>query len=338
VYGKSVCRREFETFVKRIMRARRPFALGGLAALPLFIATATLTPTASALDNDATTREASRHFQRGVSLYREADYRGALVEFQRASELVPAPVTFYNIGETDFQLRDYSGALTAFERYLSESSPDEHHRAEVEASVELLRTRIGHLLVTTTPPAADITIDDQAIGKTPFEKPLRLSIGHHKVVATMAGRPPVQRYVDVAAEDDVTVSLSLAEPEQATAPLQEGRPTPAMAHVDTQPGRGSPLRVVGWVSAGALAAGGAVFGVLANAKSNDLQQARDQYPVTRAVLNHDAAVTTTYAVLTDSLIGAALIVGGITLVSTLSASSGPKVTVGVSSVRFETSF
>jgi hypothetical protein len=319
------------------MRTRWSLASMALLALPVFTLGATLAPPAIALDNEAVVREAAKHFQRGVGLYREADYRGALVEFQRACDLLPAPVTFYNIGETEYQLRDYAGALTAFERYLADSGPDEHHRAEVESSVEVLRTRVGHLLVTTVPPAADIIVDDQAVGKTPFDRPLRVSIGHHKVVAAMAGRAPVQRYVDVAAEDDVTLTLSLGAPD-AESSSPRGRPTPSPAGVESSSGHGSPLRVAGWVTAGALAAGGAVFAVLANERSNDLERARAEYLVTRDTLNHDATMTTTYAVVADSLFAAAIVVGGVTLISTLSSSSGPKVTVGLSSARFETTF
>ncbi len=320
------------------MRTRWRFAERALAALYVFAAMALLAPPANALDNDGVVREAGRHFQRGVGLYREADYRGALVEFQRACELVPAPATLYNIGETQFQLREYAGALTAFERYLAESSPDEHHRAEVEANVEVLRTRVGHVLVTTVPPAADITIDDQAVGKTPFEKAVRVTIGHHRVVASMPGRPPVQGYVDVAAEDEVSLNLSLAAPDAASSPPSEGSPSASLAHVDGSSGRGSSLRTAGWVTTVALVAGGVTFGLLAKARSSDLDQDRAQYPVAHATLNHDATVVTTYAVAADSLIGAAVIVGGITLFSTLSSSSGPHVTVGLSSVRFATTF
>jgi len=309
----------------------------GLSALSVFMLTAALARRANAADSDAGVREAASHFQRGVGLYREADYRGALVEFHRASELVPAPVTFYNIGETEFQLREYAEALAAFERYLAESAPDERHRAEVEASAGVLRTRIGLLLVTTVPAAADITVDDRPVGKTPFEKPLRVSIGHHRVVASLAGWPAVERYVDVAAEDNVSVQVSLAAPDPA-APESPGSASLAPRHVDGSSRRLSPLRVAGWVTAGTFAAGGVAFALLARARASDLQDARVQYPVTRETLDHDGAVTTTYAVLADSLFAAAAVIGTITLFSTLSSSSSARVTVGVSSLRFDTTF
>ena len=309
----------------------------GLITLSVFISTTALAPGAKAADSDATVREAATHFQRGVGLYREADYRSALVEFHRAGELVPAPVTFYNIGETEYQLREYAEALTAFERYLSESAPDEHHRAEVEASVGVLRTRVGLLLVTTVPTTASITVDDRPVGNTPFEKPLRVSIGHHRLAASVPGWPPVERYVDVAAEDNVSVQLSLSAPD-AAASAAPASATLAPAPVDGSSRRLTPLRLAGWLTAGTLAAGGAACALLARAAASDLQEARAQYPVSRATLDHDGAVTTTYSVLADSLLGAAAVVGAITLFSTLSSSSSARVTAGISSLRFDATF
>ena len=97
-----------------------------------------------------TRREAARHFERGVALYGEADYRGALVEFKRTAALIPNPAVLYNIGETEYQLQEYASALTTFERYLKEAGPGDSHRAEVEGNVQALRVRVGHVIITTT--------------------------------------------------------------------------------------------------------------------------------------------------------------------------------------------
>src|SRR5579864_8475531 len=119
---------------------------------------------ASAQDAESATRDAAKHFQRGVSLYGEADYRAALVEFRRAYALVPNAAVLYNVGETEYQLQDYAGALTTFKRYLAETSPTESHRSEVESNVDVLRSRVGRLSIQTVPSGADISVDDQPIG------------------------------------------------------------------------------------------------------------------------------------------------------------------------------
>jgi tetratricopeptide (TPR) repeat protein len=326
-------------------RTRRLSRALVVAALPLAALFAT---EAAAQETESATREAAKRFQRGVVLYGEADYRAALVEFKRAYALAPNAAVLYNVGETEYQLQDYAGALTTFRRYLGESGPIESHRAEVESNVEVLRARIGHVSITTLPSGADITIDDQSVGKTPLGEAVLVSIGHRKVVATMAGRQPVTRYVDIAAEDNVSVTLPLAAPVSVT-PV--GEPMQAPPPADVRPpahGGGSTLRAVGWTVTGAFAGGAVLFGFLANKESGDLRSARNSFPTTGATLNHDASLTATYSILADSLTAAAIVVGGITLFSTVSSSSSStpargstgrsRVMLGPASARFETAF
>jgi tetratricopeptide (TPR) repeat protein len=277
---------------------------------------------AAAQESDSPTREAAKHFQRGVALYGEADYHAALVEFKRAYALAPNAAVLYNVGETAYQLQDYAGALTTFRRYLAEAGPTESHRTEVEANVEVLRTRVGHVTITTVPAGADIMIDDQSVGKTPFDQALLVSVGHRKVIAAVAGRPVVTRYFDVAAEDNVFLTLPL--PGGAEASTAAGQSPQSTLPSDVPPasrGGGSPVRVVGWIATGALAGGAVTFGLLANKEATDLKNARNTFPTTTATLNHDANLTMTYSIIADSLTAAAVLVGGITLFSTLSSSS-----------------
>lgn len=318
------------------MTTRSAIKRSTMAALILALAVP-YAPSALAQESE-TTREASKHFQRGVVLYNEADYRGALVEFKRAGALTPSASTLYNIGETQYQLQDYAGALGTFERYLAEASPGESHRAEVEKNVQALRARVGFVAITTSPTGADVTIDDQPVGRTPLDKPVRVTIGQRKIVATLAGRPAVVRYIDVAAEDNVSVSLQLG----TGASAESSAPSPAAASDGSRASKGSGLRTAGWVTTGVLAAGAATFGVLAIKASNDLQAARETYPTTSENLDHLANKTTTYSIIADSLAVGALIVGGITLYSTLSSSSNPssaqagaRLQVGFASVQVE---
>ncbi|MBV9949634.1 MAG: PEGA domain-containing protein [Myxococcales bacterium] len=277
---------------------------------------------ARAQDGEPPTREAAKHFQRGVSLYGEADYRAALVEFKRAYALAPNAAVLYNIGETEYQLQEYAAALLTFRRYLSEASPGEAHRAEVESNVEVLRARVGHLSITTIPAGAEVTIDDQPVGKTPLDEPVLVSIGRRKVVAAVAGRPPVSRFVDVAADDNVSVTLQLPGSAPALASAAHGMAPVASADAGLSHGdAGATWRVVGWVSTGVLAAGAVTFAVAANKSASDLKNAKNSFPTSGATLNHDANLTSTFSILADSLTAATVVVGGITLISTLTAKS-----------------
>jgi hypothetical protein len=263
-------------------------------------------------------RQASKHFQRGVALYGEADYRAALVEFKRAYSLAPNPAVLYNVGETQFQLQDYAGALTTFEHFLAEAGSGDGRRAEVEGNLDVLRARVGRVTVTTVPPGADLTIDDQPSGRTPIERAILVSVGHRKVVATMNGRPAVTRWVDVAADDNVTVTLQLPDPPE-TAPPPEPRTLPALPPVDGAGAShgGATLRVLGWTTTGALAAGAVAFGVLAVRQSHELDTERSTFPASAPALSHDASLTTTYSAVADGLAVGAIVIGGATLLATL---------------------
>ncbi|HEX3344587.1 MAG TPA: PEGA domain-containing protein [Polyangiaceae bacterium] len=294
------------------------------AAAIAFTVAALLASPATARADEAASRQASKHFLRGVALYGEADYRAALVEFKRAYAVLPNPAVLYNVGETQYQLQDYAGALTTFEHFLAEASSGDGHRAEVEGDLEILRARVGHMAVTTIPSGADLAIDDQPVGRTPLDKSLLVSIGHRKVVASLAGRPAITRYVDVAADDSVSVTLQLPDAaEPAPAPPLRVEPASRATEPASASHGGGTLRWVGWATTGALAAGAITSGILGLHESHDLEAARASFPVSSQTLNRDAQLTTTFSVVADSLAAAAVVVGGLTLLSGwLSPSTG----------------
>jgi hypothetical protein len=271
------------------------------------------------------TRQASQHFQRGVTLYGEADYRAALIEFERAYALAPNPSVLYNVGETRYQLQDYAAALTAFERFLSEAQPGDTRRTEVESNLDVLRTRVGRVTVTTDPAGADIAIDDEPRGRTPLERPVLVSVGRRKVVATLAGRPSVTRYVDVAAEDNVSLTVSMPEAPSPVTPSQAEPPARHAALATPAPGGGGAgLRTIGWVATATLAAGAGCFGLLALRESRELVTARNTFPTSSDTLQHESSLTTTYSMLADGLTAGALAVGAVTLVSTVLSGTSAK--------------
>ncbi len=304
-----------------------------------------VSPDATAQD-DGAAKEAAKHFQRGVALYGETDYRAALVEFKRAYATSPNVAVLFNVGEAEYQLQDYANALATFGRYLTQTSVSDSRRGEVESTVEVLRARVGRLTVTTSPPGADVTIDDQPVGKTPLEDAVLVSVGHRKVMASMPGRPSVTRYVDVAAEDSVPVSLILPAPPDQPAVA----PAPARALSPIDPGAPSHnatgWRTAGWIATGTFAAGALGFGALVLKSSNDLNTARETYPTTSATLSKDATLVKTYSMIADSLTAAAVVVGGITLYATLTSSAAQprrdsataRVWLGPASAHFDMTF
>lgn len=292
------------------MSCRRALALTVLVGLALPAALTSVVradpPTAAAV------ADAGKHFQRGVTMYNEADYRAALVEFRRAYEIAPNAAVLYNIGQTYYQLQNYAAALVALGRYLTEAGPGAAHRREVEATIDTLQTRVGKVAVTTSAPGCDITVDDELVGKTPLEEPVLVSIGRRKITALRDNRVTETRYVDVAAGDTVNVALSGGEtagPQQAATPP-----------VDT--GRSRTTIIAGWAATGVFALAAGYCGVTAWSASSDLKDKREKgYPVMASDLDDLSKRVKTYALAADILLAATVVAGGISLKWTLSQSS-----------------
>lgn len=281
---------------------------------------------ARAQGSSATAKEASKHFQRGVALYGEADYRAALVEFRKAYDISPNATVLYNIGQTYYQLQNYAAALTTLERYLNEAGAQASHRGEVEQTLEILQSRVGKVSVTTNISPCEISIDDEHLAKTPMREPLLVSIGHRKITAACDGRTAETRFVDIAAGDTQPVQFSFAE---TTSPVGTARKT---ADTGAPPNWATRM----WVATGVLGAGALVTGVLAFKASSDLKSAREEKPVLpeeqaakTADLSHKSSLVSRWSLIADIAGVATLITGGIALKLTLSKSKSHEVNVSV---------
>ncbi len=269
---------------------------------------ACLLSAAPAARGDTTGREAGKHFQRGVDLYTDGDFRGALVEFKRAYALLPRANVLYDIGETEFQLQDYAAALGTMRRFLSETGPGTAHRAEVEATVESLRGRVGRIAVSADAPRCEVAIDDLPVGTTPLPDAVLVSVGTRRVTVTCAGRPPSSRRVDVAAGELARVELrvgpaltGLAEPpREATHPAP-----PAPARMSRA------VLALTWTSTALLAAATLGVGTAALVESADLRGLRQTYPVTAEAIGQRASLVRGLSIAADTLGVAALAAIGV---------------------------
>jgi hypothetical protein len=282
---------------------------------------------------------ADGHFRQGVALYKEQSFAAALVEFRKAYAILPDWHVLYDIGITQVALKDDAGAFTAFTRYLREGSTiSDKRKAEVEASLERVRDRIGTLRVAVNREGAEITVDDVSVGKSPLSEPLVVNIGPRMVVATLPGGQKASRLVDVASRDSVSVDLEFAGEAQpipvgtvavpSTSPEQATLPPPDAAPRPHQPD----YLWVGVVTTAALTAGGVVTGLLALKAKSDSDSDVSQFGTTASALQDANSQKRTFAAVTDALLGSAVVAGGITLYFALrhpSASAGSTGTVAL---------
>lgn len=298
-------------------------------ALPLSIATAVLlahAPPCFAAPPDAARDEARDRFKRGVQLYNDGDFRGALIEFRRAYEVMPNYRLLYNLGQTSAEVQDHAAALRYFDAYLAEGKTEipAARRKQVQAELEKLRGRVAQLTVKVSVDGAEVLVDDVLVGTSPLKEALAVSAGRRRITAQKSGLPAVTRSIDLAGGDKSELRLELTEEKPAppppvastAAPIVEA-PPPTQAPPPPPPappaaqGMGAPF----WVSLGAtvvFAGGATVTGLLARGAHDDFEKKLAAKGSRRDDIEDARSSTKTLTLTTDVLGGAAIIGAGLT--------------------------
>lgn len=313
-------------------RARlAPLVVRALIALaPIALSSSSFAVAAPAAEDPKVT-EGRKHFTRGVELYAEGDFRGALIEFQRAHEIAPSFRILYNVGKANLELLDYAAALVAFERYLAEGGaevPDDK-RAEVEAEIGKLRQRVAYLTVECNVAGAEVLVDDLSVGRTPLAKPVVVGIGRRRVTVQLAGEGSAQSTVDVAGGDRRTVALHL-----------ETRPVVVAPEPPTSSRTGL---WIGVVTTSTLLVATGVLGYLTLDARQSLQRDADAGPLASSYVDDRAQRIRTLRLTTDVLGVATVVAGGATIYLGLTGDrdrkpTTPKVGLGLGSVVVEGRF
>jgi tetratricopeptide (TPR) repeat protein len=90
--------------------------------------------------DDAATRTAKHHFERGEKLYALTRFSEALDEYQKAFDARPIPDFLFNIGQCYRNLGDYDSAIFSYRKYLT-LAPDAPNREQVEQLIGDLQAR-----------------------------------------------------------------------------------------------------------------------------------------------------------------------------------------------------
>lgn len=284
--------------------------------------------------------EARRRFDRGVRLYSEGDFTLALIEFERAYELVANYRVLYNIGQVGIQLRQYARARQALEQYLAEGQGeiDEVRLAEVNADVEMLKSRTAKLTVTVNVAKARVFLDGKLLGVTPVPPEILVDAGGHSIEVERTGFRTTTKSVTMAGGDDlkVNVTLELIQPE---------RTVEKTIVVKNQGDNASTWKWVGWGTAGLLAAGAVTTGVFGLNAAADLEDQRNTVGASREALDSAQSRARRMFMASDILAVGALAAAGVSLYLTFGGDSGEeedpsklKVGVGPGSLSLQTAF
>jgi tetratricopeptide (TPR) repeat protein len=176
-------------------------------------------------------REAAREaYARGQALFAAGNYAQAKAAFEQAYAAVPNPVVLVSSAECDVRLGNLEGAHSVLQQYLA-LRPDAPDRADVQQKIADLEATPAHLLLSSEPAGAKITIDGKDTGKvTPAD--VEVMRGDHAVGLSLDGYTPSDEGVTarIGARHELAVKLQpLPPPPTDLKPTVEaGQPTTAL--------------------------------------------------------------------------------------------------------------
>jgi hypothetical protein len=305
----------------RLARYSRAYAAGAVLALGSCLLAPEL---AYAQKAGAVSDEARQHFNAGVALLRDPDgarYEEAYREFKVAYDLSSSWKVLGNLGLTAMKLERDGEAIQAFERYLAEGRKeiDAAERADIERDLATLKSSAVNVTLRFVPTDAAVTDERTPVQGAPVRNryqsqggalTLRVRPGHHLITAVSEGKPALTFEFDAepGTTKDHEFNFDAAPAATAAAP-----PAPVSSAPVTPPAssdRPVPTSVwVGVAATGVLAVGAGVTGVLALGKKSDFESANGHDPAKAEDLRDQ---TKTMNLVTDVLIGAAVVSAGIT--------------------------
>ena len=196
--------------------------------------------TASASPSD----DAEALIRKGVEQRRRGNHTDALELFERASAITPSARALAQRGLAESSLRRWVDA----ERHMSEAL-DRHdspwieareNRSVLEKALTMVRMHVGGLRLQGTE-GAEVKVNDQAVGRLPINKAIRVAEGTARVTAVAPGRKSVEREIAVRGGDEVVVRLDLpAETVAAPAPIAAPAPAPVVEPIASEDARAAP--------------------------------------------------------------------------------------------------
>ena len=288
-----------------------------IAPLILFTGAVLLAPSVRAQEGEIS-EQARAHFQAGVNSLQDPDgarYEEAYREFKAAYQASPSWKILGNLGIAAMKLERDGEAIEAFQKYLSGGAatlaPEE--REQFQRDLGTLQAGVVKLSIDVNVPGA--TISDERVPVTgsavrntyvPNGQHLEIGVraGHHKITASAPGYAPQVWEMEAISGAAQTHAFALERPVPTTVPTPTDgpirsaeRPTPTGFYI-------------GLAATGVLAAGAGVMGALALGKNSEFNDANKGRDFSNAKDLHDSVKT--FNLVTDVLIGAAVVSAGVT--------------------------
>ena len=273
--------------------------------------------------------EARTHFNRGVKFYTDADYRSALVEFQKTYRVAPNARVLFDIGRTYDELQDFAGAVKAFRDYLAEGGAGvtQARRAEVEADLRRLEAHVATVEISVNEPGADVVAEGERhidLGKSPLASAVLLNGGQWTIVATKPGFERAEERLTAAGGDAKSLALKVVPtPAAPVVPVLVAAQPPAVIAPARRRQRSLTRVWTGLAVTSGLAAGAGAMGLLTLGAKSSYDRELGRLPGNADSVAHARTRERTLALFTDVLGGAAIVSAAVTAVLYLGASGTP---------------
>lgn len=253
--------------------------------------------------------------KKALQMLEKGDVERASIELERLYTKLGLLDALYYRGRALREAGDAAGAFDAYERYTkaTEASPDTEKTSAALGAMQELSPQIARVTVETKA-GATVVVDSVEVGTAPLDRAVVVKPGDHTITVLENGEPLGNAKLSVAAEDRKKVRVGLEpEPEpEAPAPAPEPEkkeapppPPPPDKPIDYRP-------IVGFSVAGVLAAGSAVFAVMAVGDANDFSQRKRELAAPRSDLEDMQGTVRMEAAVSAGLGAAALAVAGFT--------------------------
>ncbi|MBV9946013.1 MAG: hypothetical protein JOZ69_04105 [Myxococcales bacterium] len=243
---------------------------------------------------------AKRHYLDGHAKLQAGDVAGALADFRVANDIKATPQAERLIArclDSLGQLREAAEWYAKFLAHVPEGMAGQAEKAR--ARLAEIRAMPGKVHVESSPPGATVVVDGHA---DPVLVPadLELSPGPHVVTWTEAGRPPIEKKIEVAFASQQTIQAEFAKEAPVVA---EPVPPPVSVPASVAPSgdQGIPSSV--WV-AGAVAVVAAGVGTAFGIAALDDKTEFDRHMTTQNANNRNV-----HALAADFSFGVAIVSG-----------------------------
>jgi len=150
-------------------------------------------------------------FEKGVELFTQNDYKGALAEFLSAYETKPHYSVLYNIALCYTMIDDYGKALDAYKKYLSQGADyiKKDRKHEVEKEIERLEDLLCRLTLDVTPDDVLVTVDGIEAGTSPLDEDLFLDPGKHTLIFEKEGFTSQKKNIILKRDQHESLTIEL---------------------------------------------------------------------------------------------------------------------------------